>query len=134
MKKLLFCIVCSICIVGCKTEEKKDTAQEVPTRSSDPLTTQIAFANGFENFEEVRQLNFTFNVKVNDSLRTERGWKWFPQEDKIELTEKGETYSYINDGDLDEEEKAIDQKFINDSYWFLFPYQLIWRYHCCQNP
>ena len=126
MKKLLFCLLCSLFLFGCKNEEKKVTIEDNPGRSNDPLTTQIAFANGFKNFEDVKQLNFTFNVKVNDSLRTERAWKWFPQEDKIELTEKGETSTYINDGDLNEAEKTIDQKFINDIYWFLFPYQLIW--------
>ncbi len=126
MKNLLLSFLFALVIIGCKNEPGKDTVEETPTRTSDPLTTQIAFANGFENFEEVKQFNFTFNVKVNDTLRTERAWKWFPQEDRIELTEKGETFTYINDGDLEEAEKPIDQKFINDSYWFLFPYQLIW--------
>lgn len=126
MKNLLLSFLFALVIIGCKNEQKKETVEETPTRTSDPLTTQIAFANGFENFEEVKQFNFTFNVKVNDTLRTERAWKWFPQEDRIELTEKGETFTYINDGDLEEAEKPIDQKFINDSYWFLFPYQLIW--------
>ncbi len=126
MKNLLLSFLFALVIIGCKNEPKNETVEETPTRTSDPLTTQIAFANGFENFEEIKQFNFTFNVKVNDTLRTERAWKWFPQEDRIELTEKGETFTYINDGDLEEAEKPIDQKFINDSYWFLFPYQLIW--------
>ena len=126
MKKLFLCFAIAAVSIGCKNDSKKDSAEDIVTQSGDPLSTQIAFANGFENFEEVKQLNFTFNVKVNDSLRTTRAWKWFPQEDRIELTEKGETFTYINDGDLTETEKPIDQKFINDSYWFLFPFQLIW--------
>lgn len=112
-------------ITGCK-EENKSQSPEASTTTDDLVTTKIALANGYDNFENVKQLNFTFNVKVNDTLRSQRSWKWFPQEDRVELTENGETGSYTNDGSLEESEKEIDQKFINDTYWFLFPYQLVW--------
>lgn len=112
-------------LTGCK-DETKSPSQEASIPTNNPETTKIALANGYDNFDNVSQLNFTFNVKVNDTLRSQREWKWFPKENRVELTENGQTDSYINDGNLDDTEKAIDQKFINDTYWFLFPYQLVW--------
>ncbi|MFO8146333.1 MAG: hypothetical protein ACQEWG_04545 [Bacteroidota bacterium] len=125
MKKKLTFLVLFIFIISCKNDPEKAEDQN-ESAFEEPITKEIAYANGFKNFEEVDQINFTFNVKVNDTMRTERSWKWFPKENKVELTEKGETFSYSKEGDLDEEETQIDQKFINDKYWLLFPYELIW--------
>jgi len=129
----------SLCLVllllaGCKNEPEKTAVSETTASNEESITTKIAYANGLENFEKVNQLNFTFNVKVNDTVRTQRSWKWYPKENKIELTEKGETFSYIKKDTLSyikkdtlaEQAKAADQKFINDTYWLLFPYQLMW--------
>ncbi len=126
MKYLSSLIICMVLFSGCKERQENFTTDEHSKDIELPVNEQIAYANGFEEFEEVKQINFTFNVKVNDTLRTSRAWKWFPQEDRVELTEKGETIIYDNDGDYTETEKAADRKFINDTYWFLFPYQLIW--------
>ncbi len=124
MKKILTLLALLIFIVSCKNNSEKTEPDE--TAFEEPITKEIAYANGFKNFEDVNQINFTFNVKVNDTLRSERTWKWFPKENKVELTENGETSGYSTDGDLNEEETKIDQKFINDKYWLLFPYELIW--------
>jgi hypothetical protein len=134
MKKIVLVIFCSLLFLSCKngnepqpeTSEVFEESEESSILTNDPLTTKIALASGYENFEDVKQMNFTFNVKVNDTLRSSRAWKWFPQEDRVELTEKDETFSYMNDGDFDEAETGLDQKFVNDTYWLLFPFQLVW--------
>lgn len=126
MKNLFTICLLLIFLTGCKNESEKQDGTSKSTGTEDPITTRIAYANGFQNFEDVEQLNFTFNVRVNDSLRSQRSWRWFPREDRVELTENGTSTGYINDGDLTEEEMSIDQKFINDTYWLLFPYQLVW--------
>jgi len=126
MKKFLSLCTVMLLLAGCKNEPKKTDISESSTLNEESITTKIANANGFENFEKVNQLYFTFNVKVNDTVRSQRSWKWYPKENKIELTEKGETFSYIKKDTLDEQAKAADQKFINDTYWLLFPYQLMW--------
>ena len=123
MKKKLTLFALLIFIISCKNDPNKSDNESA---FDEPITKEIAYANGFQNFEDVDQINFTFNVKVNDTLRSERSWKWFPKEHKVELIEKGESYSYRTDGNLNEEETQIDQKFVNDKYWLLFPYELVW--------
>lgn len=126
MKKNLMLFALLIFTISCKNDTEKAGTSENESAFEEPITKEIAYANGFKNFEDVNQINFTFNVKVNDTLRSERSWKWFPKENKVELTEKGETSSYNTNGNLDEAETQIDKKFINDRYWLLFPYELIW--------
>lgn len=125
MNKIYLFIILIAALMSCKNENRPAASVETNT-TDEPITTEIALANGYSNFEDVERLNFTFNVKVNDTLRSQRSWTWFPQEDRVDLTENGQTTSYINDGDFDEEEQAIDQKFINDTYWLLFPFHLVW--------
>jgi hypothetical protein len=130
MKKVISLCMILTFLIGCKDDSKKNEnsenqALETPSEEL-PITAKIANANGVEKFKELEELNFTFNVKLNDTLRSERAWKWFPKSKKVELTEKGETISYTQGDSLTEKTLAVDQKFINDSYWFLFPHQLMW--------
>lgn len=126
MKKLVLLVFLSASLIGCKNEQpEKNTSAEFSSEK-DPIAKEIAMANGFGNFENVNQLNYTFNVKVNDSIVSQRQWKWFPKENKVELTEKGKSFSYNTNGELNEQEKEVDQKFINDKYWLLFPFELVW--------
>jgi hypothetical protein len=130
MKKIITLCMLFTFLIGCKDDSKKNEnleTQAIETNNEEiTIPLKIANANGIEKFNELEELNFTFNVKVNDTLRSERAWKWFPKSKKIELTEKGETISYTQGDSLDEKALAADQKFINDSYWLLFPYQLKW--------
>ena len=124
MKKLIFLFILGCFIMSCNDKKKEqETAKENPNLE---IHEKIAMANGFKEFDSIKELKFTFNVKVNDTLRSERQWVWNLKSDKISLTEKDSTMSYIKKDSLPEEKKIIDQKFINDSYWLLFPYQLKW--------
>lgn len=121
MKKISFLFFLAITLCSCN--QKNNTAD---SEKDSNLPQEIANAHGLESFEGIEELNFTFNVKVQDTVRSQRSWQWNPQTNEISLTENGTTKSYTQDEELTEDEKEIDQKFINDTYWFLFPYQLVW--------
>lgn len=130
MKRLItLCLIVTF-LVGCKNDSQKnekldESSVEISSKELS-IAEKIANANGMEKFKDIDEIDFTFNVKVNDTARAKRAWKWFPKTKKIELTEKGETIAYTKGDSLNEKQLAVDQKFINDSYWLLFPYQLMW--------
>jgi len=130
MKNIFILCLFVTFLVGCKNDsEKKENLDEsnVETTSEElSIAEKIANANGMEKFKDLNEIDFTFNVKINDTARAERAWKWFPKTKKIELTENGETIAYTQGDSLTEKQLAADQKFINDSYWLIFPYQLMW--------
>ena len=124
MKKLIAMTLLGCALISCNDSKKKEAeATEDPNLE---VHEKIAMANGFENFDSIQKVKFTFNVKMNDTVRSERQWTWNLDTDKISLTEKDSTMSYIQKDSLAEDKKYIDQRFVNDSYWLLFPYQLKW--------
>jgi hypothetical protein len=114
MKKSLLLLPLLFLIISCNTQEKETTIVE-----------KIADANGFDNFAEVQELRYTFNVRVNDTLRTSRAWSWRPQEKTATLTTPDSIVSYNYETEASQHE-AVDQRFVNDQYWLLFPFHLVW--------
>jgi hypothetical protein len=112
-------------LISCKNKEteigKETSAEPVKT-----VPEQIAVAHGLKNFDDVKEIQFTFNVRVGDSIRTSRAWNWKPQTNEIRLTQGDISQSYTRTDSIAEEDKDIDQKFINDSYWLLFPFHMVW--------
>lgn len=124
MKKLLLLAFFPVFFISCNNDKRSG---DTSSKSSEKEThLQIANAHGLDKFDDVEEIKFTFNVKVQDSLRTSRSWSWNTKTDKIRLTEGDISRTYTKDDDLNEEEREMDQKFINDSYWLLFPFQLVW--------
>lgn len=123
MKKILLTFLLGVLMISCKNKEEEKAITENPNLE---VHEKIAMASGFEKFDSISKLKFTFNVEVNDSLRSQRRWVWNLKSDKISLTEKDSVMSYIKKDSLAEDKKYIDQRFVNDSYWLLFPYQLKW--------
>jgi len=125
MKKLLFTVLAGALMISCN-EKKKEQQEEIAQDPNLEIHEKIAMANGFEEFDSISKVKFTFNVKMNDTVRSERRWTWNRESGKISLIEKDSTMSYIKKDSLAKDKEYIDQRFVNDSYWLLFPYQLKW--------
>ncbi len=84
---------------------------------------KVANANGFENWQKVEELRFTFNVD-RDTTHFERSWVWHPKTNDITAI-SADTLMY-NWADMDSIAYKTNGGFINDKYWLLAPFQLIW--------
>ena len=85
----------------------------------------IAKAYGIDSFNELKQLRYTFNVERNDTLLVSRNWLWNKESGDITMISKQDTINY-QQGDVPENLTKADHSFINDKYWLLFPFQLVW--------
>jgi hypothetical protein len=108
---------------ACKGEKKESDASAEASEEQDILK-KVAYAHGFENWDKVRELHFTFNVD-RDTSHFERSWVWKPGEGEVILMAGGDTISY-NRQAVDSALAKHDASFINDKFWFLAPYQLMW--------
>lgn len=124
MKKFIL-LLSILSFLGCKNEQSENTTESLENEEKTKAR-EIAEAHGLENFEDVNEIKFTFNVRVGDSVRTSRNWNWKTKTNEIRLTEGDISRTYVQDDSIAEDEKELDQKFINDSYWLLFPFQLVW--------
>lgn len=137
MKKYIFFIATTILLISCKenktsSEENnlEGTALQENTKMSESdfenlsVPEKIAYKNGYENWNKVEELDFTFNVDRGDT-HSQRSWKWMPKTNDVVMMTEKDTLSY-NRNNLNEESKKADAAFINDKYWLLAPYNLAW--------
>lgn len=90
------------------------------------LSQKVANAYGFQKFNKVKTLSYTFNVKRDTFPATSRSWKWNVKENTVTMTTSKETVTYKRDTIQSAAMKSIDGRFINDQYWLIFPFHLVW--------
>ena len=118
MKKLL---ILSVLIIfsSCKqNEEKKESEQELT------IAQKIANAHGFEHWNNVKTIEFTFGGKMEEP-NSGRAWVWNPKTSDIKLNSDGKIVEY-NRNNMDSTSLKADRAFINDKFWTFIPFQLIW--------
>jgi hypothetical protein len=117
MKHLFIILALNFALYSCKKEEKK--VNNAPEKE---LTTsqKIANAHGIEHWNKVSKIEFTFNTS-----RGSRSWSWEPKTQNVVMISKGDTIAY-NRTKIDSTSLGADRAFINDKYWFLAPFQLVW--------
>jgi len=108
-------IVCLLVLYSCKEEKP----QKEPT-----LAQKIANAHGIEKWHTVKEFHFTFNVDT-DSTSFGRSWIWKPKANEVTMLTKKDTITYKTIK-IEQESIKADRAFINDKYWALFPFQLVW--------
>ena len=111
MKKLLFSLFIVPFLFSCNQKELT-----VPEK--------IAKAHGIEHWDKVKEFHFTFGGKAEDP-NSGRSWIWNPKTDDITLNRNGEIFSY-NRENMDSIAIKNDRSFINDKFWALIPFQLVW--------
>ena len=117
-KWITYCVAGAfLLLVACTDQEKQEENLTVGEK--------IARAHGFDQFGSINKLSYRFNVQ-RDTLVFGRDWQWWPKTGDVIYSRGSETVSF-NQFQVDNEEtKMIDQRFINDKYWLLFPFQLVW--------
>ncbi|MEM9142594.1 MAG: hypothetical protein AAGA86_06370, partial [Bacteroidota bacterium] len=100
-------------------ESKKEPEQREPS-----ILEKLALAHGYESWETIKELRFTFNVD-RDSTHFERSWIWQPKTNEVTSISRTDTITYIR-RDMDSISHGINKDFINDKYWLLAPINILW--------
>lgn len=103
------------------------------SNKSNPDALKIAQTYGFDQFNQVEAIMFTYNLS-NDSTSIARHWIWNVKDNEIHYEGNDADgnmidYSYVQGekGEARPElEAQINSWFINDQYWLLYPYHLVW--------
>lgn len=129
MTRLFTILSLFIILVSCKTETKNtETTSETISEEKKELTIaeHIAKAHGFDDWKNINEIEFTFNVDRGEN-HFERTWKWQPKENYVvSMVSKDSITMYNRSETLAPNFVAVDKGFINDKYWLLVPFQLIW--------
>ncbi|KAB1067808.1 hypothetical protein F6U93_09405 [Tamlana haliotis] len=109
---LIFCL--TLLFIACKNDQTPEAIAE-----------KIAQAHGFENWKKVSEIQFTFNVD-KDSMHFDRKWAWKPKTDQVTHYKGRDTIKYFR-SQKDSTLAQTDRGFINDKFWLLIPFQLVWE-------
>jgi hypothetical protein len=99
-----------------------------------PIAEQIAKTYGLDSFGQIEAIRYTFNLDVPGLIKLSRTWVWEPKADRVTYEGKDKagkavkvTYvrSQLN-SQPDNVKSEIDPGFINDQYWLVFPFHVVW--------
>ena len=121
MKILYISIIASLLFISCKQEKRPETKTAEIEQN---ILEKIADAHGFKNWNKVNKIAFTFNVDT-DSTHFERSWIWDTKNNMVTGINSSDTLTYSRKA-VDSTLAELDAGFINDKYWLLAPFNLIW--------
>lgn len=122
LKNILYIVLTTAILSGCK-----QTTENASPDNLNGLSTPeaIAHAYGYSNWDAVNEIGFTFNVDHANG-HTQRSFVWKPKTDVVTYIQDSVQLTYQRGGELDSLQTAADKRFINDKYWLLVPFQLLW--------
>ncbi|WP_281540888.1 hypothetical protein [Maribacter aestuarii] len=118
---LVLSVTLVFALAGCKSDKKTET--DIPLKELNILE-KVAQAHGYDNWKNVSSLKFTFNVD-RDSSHFERTWLWQPKSNEVVFMTREDTITY-NRKAVDSLTAKTDGGFVNDKFWLLAPFQLVW--------
>jgi hypothetical protein len=98
-----------------------------------PVAEQMAKTYGLDGFGQIEGIRYTFNAEL-PGVKLSRSWEWHPKTDTVSYQGKDKsgkpvtaTYQRSQLGSQSDAVKnQIDPAFINDQYWLLLPFHVIW--------
>ncbi|WP_178987543.1 hypothetical protein [Winogradskyella schleiferi] len=126
MQSLYISLICLLLVSACKSD-KSETTKTIITDKSKELTVaeKIAYSHGFENWKNVEEVQFTFKVDRDTIKGKGRSWVWNPKDEKVQMESDETTVAYVRNK-MDSTDISTDSAFINDKFWLLVPFQLVW--------
>jgi hypothetical protein len=98
-----------------------------------PIAEQVAKTFGIDSWGQIEAIRYTFNIDLPGHMLS-RSWTWEPKANRVTFEGKDKAgnpvkVTYVRsqlDSQPDNVKKEIDPGFINDQYWLLFPFHMIW--------
>ncbi|WP_100614237.1 hypothetical protein [Confluentibacter citreus] len=119
MKNAILIILTILCVSCNKNQKNVSETKELT------IAEKIANAHGYVHWKNVSKIEFTFNVD-KDSSHTERSWIWEPKRNNISFLADKDSIVNYNRTKIDSTKINLDKSFINDKFWLLIPFQLVW--------
>ena len=107
--------------LSCKENKSRDDEKLAVEPS---ILEKVANAHGYDKWSKVHTLKFTFNFD-RDTVHFERSWIWDVRNQEVSQIMAGDTTKYRRQS-VDSTTAKVDAGFINDKYWLLAPFNLIW--------
>jgi len=103
-------------------------AQQLP-----PIAEQMAKTYGVDSFGQIEAIRYTWNAELPGAKLSNR-WEWKPKTDTVSYEGKDKEGKLIQvtyqrsqlASQSDAIKNEIDPAFINDQYWLILPFHVVW--------
>ena len=98
-----------------------------------PIAERTAKEFGIDSFGQIEAIRYTFNVQF-PGVNASRSWVWEPKTDRVSYEGKDKDgkpvkATYVR-SQLDSQpanvKDEVEPAFLNDQYWLVFPFHVIW--------
>jgi hypothetical protein len=98
-----------------------------------PIAEKIATTYGIDSWGQIEAIRYTFNIDL-PGVKLSRTWVWEPKADRVTYEGKDKAgnpvkVTYVRSqlsSQPDNVKKEIDPGFVNDQYWLVFPFHVVW--------
>jgi hypothetical protein len=98
-----------------------------------PIAEQLAKTYGLDSFGQIEGIRYTWNAQF-PGVNISDTWEWNPKTSTVSYQGKDKagkpvkaTYQRSQlSSQSDAVKNEIDPKFVNDQYWLLFPFHVVW--------
>jgi hypothetical protein len=130
MKKLRRCMTIYSLLSGVLLFASASSAQTRP-----PIVEQLAKTYGLDSWGQIDAVRYTFNIQIPAlKLTLAHSWEWQPKTGQVSYESKDKdgkpvkvTYNrnQLNSAPANVKDE-IEPAFVNDNYWFIFPFHAYW--------
>ena len=100
-----------------------------------PIVEQLAKTYGIDSYDQIEAIRYTFSLELPAlNLTLSRTWTWEPKTGQVTYETKDKdgkpvkvsyVRSQINTAPANVKDE-IEPAFVNDNYWFIFPFHVYW--------
>jgi len=100
-----------------------------------PIVEQLAKTYGIDSYGQIDAVRYTFNLELPAlKVNLSRTWTWEPKTGQVTYETKDKegkpvkvsyVRSQINSAPANVKDE-VDPAFVNDNYWFIFPFHVYW--------
>jgi len=100
-----------------------------------PIVEQLAKTYGLDSYGQIEAVRYTFNLELpSANLNLSRTWTWEPKTGQVSYETKDKdgrpvkvnyVRSQLNSAPANVKDE-IEPAFVNDNYWFIFPFHVYW--------
>jgi hypothetical protein len=98
-----------------------------------PIAEQMAKTYGLDSFGQIEAIRYTFNMQL-PGVNLSRSWIWEPKTGQVSYEGKDKDgkpvkVTYVRSqlaSQPDNVKNEIEPTFVNDQYWLLFPFHVVW--------
>jgi hypothetical protein len=122
--------IVGVLLIGVLCPVGRLSAQERPA-----IADQMAKTYGIDSWDQIDAIRYTFNLDLPAlKLKLSRSWVWEPKTGQVSYEGKDKAGNPVKvtykrselAGQSEAVRKDVDPGFVNDQYWVVFPFHVIW--------